>query len=156
MSFSRNAAETGWLPALRIYLATTALLNLIWEVLQLPLYTLWTTDSLGAQAFAVVHCTGGDVLIASLVLLAALVTVGSVGWPMERFRAVFVLTVLLGLGYTIYSEWHNVVVRKTWGYSTLMPVLPYLGTGLSPVLQWLVIPVVALTAARRQKFWPGR
>ncbi len=30
-----------------------------------------------------------------------------------------------------------------------MPVVPFLGTGLSPLLQWLVVPLGALALARR-------
>ena len=56
------------------YLVFTAVLNLVWEVLQLPLYTLWREDSLSAIAFAVVHCTLGDVLIAVFALVVAFVT----------------------------------------------------------------------------------
>ena len=57
--------------------------------------------------------------------------------------------VLFGLCYTIYSEWLNTVVRESWEYSTLMPVLPPLGTGLTPVLQWIIIPVVSYVYARK-------
>ena len=60
-----------WLPALAIYLAVISGLHLAWEVLQLPLYTIWTTGSLAEQVFAVVHCTGGDLMIALSSLVAA-------------------------------------------------------------------------------------
>jgi hypothetical protein len=33
-----------------------ALANFAWEMLYLPLYTIWTTGTLGEQAFAVAHC----------------------------------------------------------------------------------------------------
>jgi len=57
--------------------------------------------------------------------------------------------VTLGLAYTFYSEWRNVVVRGSWAYSNLMPVIPALETGLSPLLQWLIVPIVGLAWARR-------
>ena len=34
-----------WLSALRLYLSFTVVANLVWEVAQLPLYTLWRTGS---------------------------------------------------------------------------------------------------------------
>ena len=43
----------GWLRALRIYLSTAATLHLAWEVLQLPLYTIWRTGDLREIAFAI-------------------------------------------------------------------------------------------------------
>jgi len=37
-----------------------------------------------------------------------------------------------------------------WAYSEAMPHLPVLGTGLLPLLQWLVIPPLVLWFIRRQ------
>ncbi len=33
------------------------------------------------------------------------------------------------------SEWLNVLVSQTWACSDLMPVVPVIGIGLSPLLQ---------------------
>lgn len=120
------------------FLALTSALNLGWEILQLPLYTLWSESTLSAIAFAVVHCTVGDVLIAGLSLTAALILVGSKQWPNARFLSVALLTVTFGVSYTVFSEWNNTVVTRNWTYSALMPTL--WGVGLSPIAQWIVIP----------------
>jgi hypothetical protein len=40
--------------------------------------------------------------------------------------------VLLGLGYTVFSEWLNARIRQSWSYTEAMPVIPPLGTGLPP------------------------
>jgi hypothetical protein len=142
-------AIPGWLPALRSYLLVSGFGNLIWETLQIPLYTLWRTGSARDIAFAVVHCTGGDVVIATASLVVALVVVGERGWPEERLTAVALVTGAVGFAYTGYSEWMNTAIRGTWAYSPHMPVLPWLGIGLSPLLQWLVVPGGALYAAQR-------
>ena len=136
-----------WLQALRVYLALSLVLNLLWETLHLPLYTIWTTGSVREKAFAVVHCAIGDVMIAGLALVAALAVAGSNGWPIHRARQVFAITLMIGIAYTIYSEWLNTTVRQGWAYSPLMPVLPMTGTGLSPFLQWLAVPSLALSLA---------
>ena len=141
--------DPAWLPALRTYLALSFGLNLLWEWAHLPLYDLWRTGTIWTKAFAIVHCALGDVMIAALALLAALVLVGSNAWPLEKARVVFVLAVAFGFAYTIYSEWLNTTVRQSWAYSPLMPVLPVIGTGLSPLLQWVVVPSFALTLAMR-------
>jgi hypothetical protein len=137
-----NAAP--WLTALRWYLVTIALGNLAWEFAQLPLYTIWNTGSTGDIVFAAAHCTGGDILIATAALVFALLLWGA-GWPMARdiYRRVAALTVVFGLAYTIFSEWLNVVVRKSWAYSELMPIVPIVDAGLSPLLQWIVVPLTA-------------
>lgn len=45
------------------YLLIATVANLLWEVAQLPLYTIWQTATTGALAFAVAHCTAGDIII---------------------------------------------------------------------------------------------
>jgi hypothetical protein len=140
-----------WIRALRIYLTAVAVANLIWETLQLPLYTIWQTGTLRSQAFAIVHCTIGDVIIALCALTVALVVTGDGEWPQQRFQRVAILAILLGLAYTVFSEWLNVVVRASWAYSNLMPVATAFGlrVGLSPLLQWLVIPTAAFMITKR-------
>ena len=120
-----------------------------WEIAQLPLYTIWSEGTAGSRAFAVLHCTAGDLLIALSLLAGALIVAGDPVWPGRRFGRVAALTLLGGLIYTVFSEWLNVEVRRSWAYSDLMPVLPPFGTGLSPMLQWIVVPTVALWMARR-------
>jgi len=140
-----------WIRALRIYLSGVAVANLIWETLQLPLYTIWQTGTLRTQAFAVVHCTIGDVIIAVSALTVALLLTGDEAWPHKGFQRVAILTILLGLAYTVFSEWLNVVVRASWAYSDLMPVVTAFGlhVGVSPLLQWLVIPGTAFMITKR-------
>ena len=123
------------------YTATILVLHLLWEILQLPLYTLWRESSASAIAFAVLHCTLGDVLIAAISLTAALVFCGGKHWPQARYRRVALTAGVMGLTYTVFSEWNNTVVTRSWAYSPWMPTL--WGIGLSPVLQWIVIPVIA-------------
>ena len=122
------------------YLAAVAVLQLVWEILQLPLYTLWAQSAPTAIAFAVVHCTLGDVLIAAISLIAALIFCAGKNWPQERYWRVAFVTGAMGVLYTVFSEWNNTVVTLSWAYSSWMPTL--WGIGLSPVLQWLLIPAL--------------
>ena len=116
----------------------------------MPLYTIWNDGSAAEIAFAALHCTGGDLLIATSALTIALLLVGS-DWPLSETarRKVLIIAVTIGAGYTIFSEWLNIVIRQAWAYSDLMPVIPFIDTGLSPMAQWLVIPVVGLWWATR-------
>jgi hypothetical protein len=149
-SSAQSAMVAHWLAALRHYLAVTAAADLLWEVAQMPLYTLWATGTRGEIAFAVVHCTGGDILIATASLVLALVVAGRPEWPVRGFGQVGILAVAFGVAYTVFSEWLNIGVRQSWAYSGLMPVLPIVGIGLTPLLQWVFVPWAALLAARRR------
>ena len=134
---------------LRRYLTWTVAANLVWESAQLPLYTLWTERSLAYNAFAVVHCTVGDVIIAAVALAIALGTVGTHRWPFQYFGRVLVVATIAGILYTVYSEWLNTSVRVAWSYSASMPLVPGLGTGLAPLAQWFVLPPLGLWLCRR-------
>ncbi len=143
-----DAPAIQWLAALRVYFVFVLPANLAWEIAHLPLYTIWAEGTPGEIAFAVVHCTGGDLLISLASLSLALLLAGEAGWPARGFSRVMALTLVFGVGYTIFSEWLNIVVRKSWEYSELMPVVPVIDAGLSPVAQWLVIPAAGLVLAR--------
>ncbi|MGK7865464.1 hypothetical protein [Falsiroseomonas sp. E2-1-a4] len=142
-------ADPAWLPTLRVYLAALVPMMLAWEVAQLPLYTIWRDGTAGEIAFAVIHCTGGDALIGMGSLGTALLLAGTPDWPKARFGAVLLLALAIGVGITVYLEWLNVEIKRAWAYTAAMPRLPPLGTGLTPVLQWVLLPPVALLVARR-------
>jgi hypothetical protein len=131
------------------YLVIAVTLNLVWETAQLPLYTIWQTSSAGELAFIILHCTGGDLLILAVILVLALLLIGDADWPRFGYRRVILVTTILGLGYTVFSEWLNVEVRGSWAYAAAMPLIPPLGTGLAPLLQWLIIPPASLALAKR-------
>ena len=144
------------LTALRRYFIVIIPANLIWEFAHMPLYTIWSEGSWGEIFFAAVHCTGGDILISMNALMLALMLAGQ-GWPQgtSTRRTVTALTVVFGLGYTLFSEWLNIVIRAAWAYSDLMPIIPILDAGLSPVLQWIIVPLVAFWWSSRP-FKAGR
>jgi hypothetical protein len=129
-----------WLTVLRLYLAGVLVGNLLWEIAQLPLYTIWHDATLGKLAFAVLHCTAGDVLIASASLLGV-----------ERYWGVATLAILGGVAYTLFSEWLNTEVRGAWVYTALMPRIPVFGTGVTPLAQWLLVPTAAFWWTRRRR-----
>ena len=145
--------QRDWPLAMRRYLGASIAGHLLWETLQLPLYTLWTSGTFKQKAFAVFHCSLGDVMISGLTLLAALALFARANWPRSGMGAVFAASVSFGIIYTIYSEWLNVNVRGSWSYSDLMPVVPVIGTGLAPLIQWLIVPALAMWFAIGRPPW---
>lgn len=139
----------GWwkIPEVRL-VAWGALLNGAWEFLQSPLfadhvrgwrYLLWTR----------LHCTGGDLLILlGAFWITSAVFRGRRWWARPRWGAVL-LFLLLGLGYTAWSELHNTQVRGAWEYTSAMPLL--FGVGAAPLLQWALLPAIVLILVRGKK-----
>jgi hypothetical protein len=122
-------------------------LHLLWEIGQLPFYTVWEEEDAWRIALYVAHCVLGDVMIATLAYLAVALAWRRVDWPRQRPWAGGTMLVALGLGYTVFSEWYNVYRIGSWAYTAAMPRI--LGIGLTPLLQWLVVPVVMLVLWHR-------
>lgn len=134
------------------YLLVLTGLNLVWEFAHMPLYTLAAEGTTAAIVYSAVHCTIGDMMIGGFALLAAVLLFCSDRWPTAGQTRVLAAALLFGVGYTIFSEWLNIEVRGAWAYTEAMPVIPLIRTGLSPLLQWLVVPVIAYFWAIRGEF----
>ena len=124
-------------------------LHFAWETAQLPLYTLWRESEWSYILYSLLHCTLGDMLI----LLACYEAVallsrnrhwlgGTLLWKGPVFT-------ILGVSYTVYSEINNVYLEKTWAYTEMMPLVPVMGVGLAPLLQWVILPPLMLWLLRR-------
>jgi len=131
------------LPWVALAIGLAAIVHFLWEAMQLPLYILWQTGTPREILFALFHCTGGDILITTATFAVATTLTQHFRWPAFGWRMVF-SAIILGAAYTIFSEWLNVEIRRSWSYAAAMPVLPFIGTGLTPLLQWLIVPSLAL------------
>ena len=153
-----TAAGMSWKSSARLVLQWAVLalvLHLSWEIGHLPFYTLWAEPDAWRVALYVAHCTLGDVMIATLAYLAVALAWRRMDWPRQRPGAGGTLLVALGLGYTAFSEWYNVYRLGSWAYADAMPLV--FGIGLTPLLQWLIVPVVMLVLIRRIRIgWSRR
>jgi hypothetical protein len=114
-------------------------LETLWEFAQFPLYTLWNESGWGYRLFSLAHCTGGDLLILFLSYeLIALLTRNR-RWFAGRVHVTGPLFTLTGLLYTIHSELTQAGPAGAWEYTAQMPIVPWLGIGVAPLLQWLVL-----------------
>jgi hypothetical protein len=138
-----NSRGRPLLPWVALAIGLAAIGQFFWEAAQLPLYTLWRIGTPREIAFALFHCSGGGVLITTATFAAAAALAQAFRWPPFGWRMAFT-AIVLGAAYTILSEWLNVQIRRTWSYTAAMPVLPFVGTGLTPLLQWLIVPTLAL------------
>lgn len=148
------AHRESWTVIFRQYLPRLALFSLAWEILQLPLYTIWTTSPWQSIVFAVAHCTVGDAMIgmAAMVISLMLVRAGKpANWPQTTIA---IITVLLTLAYTVFSERIN-LAQGSWNYSYWMPIVGWIDVGLAPLAQWIVVPLLALWRASRAHVLTG-
>ena len=128
------------------WVALSFALNLLWETAQSPLYVF--PGARGIQvAYSILHCTVGDVFISFAGFLLAGFSVRDPDWPFSRPWMGGAIATVVGLLYTVYSEWNNVSQLGSWGYTSAMPLI--LGIGVAPVLQWLVLPLLTVLCLRK-------
>ena len=120
--------------------------NLLWEVVQLPLYAMGRYAEWPAVGYAVLHCTLGDAAMAFAAhLIAALVT-GEPRWLLRRPLTGLAVVLVASESFTIWAEWYNVYVLRSWAYAAGMPTIR--GIGVAPLAQWLALPVLVLVVLR--------
>lgn len=129
-----------------LWSALAFVLNLAWEIAQVRLYTIWTAADAATVAWALLHCTLGDVVIALAMFVLAGCALWRADWPAARPWAGGAIVVIGALAFTAWSEWYNVYRAGNWGYTASMPLI--FGIGLSPLMQWLVLPPVMVLAHR--------
>lgn len=122
-------------------------LHLLWEIAHLPFYTLWDNSSRSLIAAYVLHCTLGDVMIATAAYGITALLWRRMAWPWHSSVWSLVVLTIIGVSYTLFSEWINVYQLQSWSYAASMPRIA--GIGLTPLLQWLIIPTMMLVIFRK-------
>ena len=120
----------------------------MWEWLQTPFF-IDITDKINYIVWYRFHCTIGDIMIlgASMVIWSFLRKNNE--WFFDPKKRDYLVVTAIGASYTAYSEILNVVVRKSWAYSELMPMIPGTHIGLVPIIQWLTLPSLILYVCAR-------
>jgi hypothetical protein len=130
--------------------ALSFLFNLPWEMGQMRFYRCAETRS-NAQTMRFCALTSlGDAAIALGAFWAVSRVTGSREWVRDPSPVEVAGFVGSGLAATVLFEWLATEVLDRWEYAPGMPTLPVLGTGLAPLLQWSLLPPLALWFARRR------
>lgn len=126
------------------------LLNFPWEFLQVPFFRDMPAMDHWEAVRVCTQVTGGDALIALFGFWVVALCWRSRDWIRRPRAAQVGVFVLVGVLVTIGFEWHATVIAERWTYAEHMPVLPVLGTGLLPLMQWLVLPPLIVWLVYRQ------
>lgn len=126
------------------------LLNLAWEVWQVPFFRGMADQPHWLGVKICTQATFGDAGIALAAFWVTAFFARTRSWIMQPSRSDIAIFIGVGLAATIILETLAIGVLARWAYSEAMPHLPVLGTGLLPLLQWLVIPPLVLWFVRRK------
>jgi Ni/Fe-hydrogenase subunit HybB-like protein len=128
------------------------LLSLPWEFGQMWLYAGASHMSHLEGIQICMAATLGDAVIMLVAFAIIAAFAGSQEWVRAPKPSQTASFVLIGLAVTIAIE--IIATRAdgilSWRYAPAMPVTPFLGVGLAPLLMWLIVPLLVLWFVSRQ------
>lgn len=126
------------------------LLNLPWELLQIPFFTGMPSIAHWDGVIQCVAAAAGDAVILLAAFWATACLRRTRKWISRPTLQAIAVFVALGIVVTIVLEWWATGDSGRWAYAETMPTIPWLGTGALPLLQWLLIPPIVVWLVRRQ------
>lgn len=126
------------------------LLNLPWEFWQVPFFHGMASAAHWEATLFCTRAAAGDSLIAIVACWIVAAVAGSSRWIQKPTRHRVAAFVAVALAITVLVEWLSTRVLHRWTYADAMPVVPLIGTGLLPLLQWIVIAPLIVWFVRRQ------
>lgn len=115
------------------------LLNLIWELVQMPLYK-GPSYSIKQIAF----CTLASVADALMVLLlyfgVAFIFRNPLWIQHLKWQQITIVILIGGTGAVLAEMRH--LSSGSWAYDNSMPIIPFVNVGISPVLQFMILPLL--------------
>lgn len=124
-------------------------LHFVWEFLQVPTYAGMAEMNHWDGVKLCTSATIGDVGFALTAFWATALAARSRRWIVRPALWQTGLFVAVGIALTVGFEYYYTQISLRWTYSELMPLVPPFGTGLSPLVQWIVIPLLTANLARR-------
>ena len=125
----------------------TWILHFTWEMLQARFFaSMWNLPVQEATLWCA-GAAGWDVIIQAMAYSATAIAIGDRWWVLRRSGLVRPLVVYLAIGLTITVVIERWAVRTGhWRYAPSMPLIA--GIGLTPLLQWTLIPLVVIPVTR--------
>lgn len=126
--------------------ATAFILNLIWEVAQGPLYEGFEYDWQHVSFCALASIA--DMLMVLILLFGFGLIYRNVFWITYLSPKRILFLVMVGtVGAVIAEMWHT--SQSDWAYAEAMPMMPGVGVGLSPILQFAVLPCLIFLISKK-------
>ena len=143
------AARAQLLAVLAAFAGFAFLLHFVWEMLQSPLYTNLRGASHEEAVWICTRAALGDVGIGLAAYAAGALAQRDRVWIVHPRARGWLAYLLAGVATTLVLEYLGTGSLQRWTYDPNMLTLPLLGTGLSPLLQWLLVPPLGAWLTRR-------
>lgn len=148
MDRKAGIGSSSWMRIFKIF-GWAALFNFVWEMTQAFAYT-----GMGPTFLDGLIVCGVASLVDGLIILgiygSGVVVFRRWDWIRAPGPSEYFFMVAAGFLLSVIVELNAVYRRGEWGYLPIMPVLPFLGVGLLPVLQMVLLPPVVFALAARR------
>ncbi len=122
------------------------LVNFIWEVAQGPLYEGFEYDWQHISFCALASIA--DMLMVLILFFGFSLVYRNLYWVMNWDFEIIVPLVLVGSVGAIFGEiWH--LAQGDWSYAEAMPIMPLVEIGISPLLQFALLPFIIFLISKR-------
>ncbi len=117
-------------------------LNAIWEILQIHLYK--------GGVYTLLHilfcllASAADAIMVMLIFFGFAIITKNGMWPQILKPIHIIFLILIGGVGAVLAETRHLSIG-TWSYSDKMPIIPIVNVGLSPVLQFMILPLLIFT-----------
>jgi hypothetical protein len=128
-------------------------LNLGWEVAQIMAYDFPETNLMTV----VIHCfvpSLGDGLMTLMIYWTGWLLFRDWQWILHPGTSGYLLMMGVGLILAVLVEWNALYRTGAWGYNERMITIPFLGVGLLPLLQMMILPTAKILLL--PLFWKKR
>ena len=126
------------------------LLHFVWEFVQAPTYAGMIELNHWDGIKLCMSATFGDVGFTLLAYGITTFFARSRSWVLRPTPKDILIFLSVGITLTVGFEYYYTNISLRWTYSELMPLVPPFGTGLSPLLQWIILPILVLWFTQRQ------
>ena len=113
-------------------------LNLLWELLQMPLYDR-ASFTINHTTFCALGAVADAIMVLLLYLGCALIFKTPFWIHQLKWQRIVILVITGGIGAAL-SEMRHLSLGN-WAYSDVMPLIPIINVGILPVLQFMILPV---------------
>ena len=125
------------------FVITTILLafffNVSWEILQIPLFKGGVYE--WQHILFCVLASIADIIMALLIYFGFAWIYKDVLWIKNlSIKRIIFLILTGGAGAVLAEVWHLAI--GAWSYADAMPMIPIVDVGLSPVLQFMILPIL--------------
>ena len=127
-------------------------LNEIWEMALMSFYVETAGQPWMNSLGMCTRAAAGDVGIILAIYATGALAAGDAGWGLRGRWNIYGAAALLGLAAAALAE-HAALAAGRWAYADRMPVVPWLGAGLWPLLQMTLLAPLTFWLAYR---WAGR